>query len=161
MTLDTPDGYSRAFYSSYVNLLLSIFHMACRDLSELRHLVSLFFFASLPLCFSNATNTPWIYGVWQSSTSSGTITFVSRGNNCMKNIKWLSLPSLIIVTCFRSIVVGSVKHLKACVWILRFAKKQSINLRTLKYPCKSHTATNDKGKEKIQPDLRGDLPSHC
>ncbi|XP_071817160.1 origin recognition complex subunit 5-like [Apostichopus japonicus] len=38
MTLDAPKEYSVAFYSSYVNLLLSIFHMACRDLSELRHL---------------------------------------------------------------------------------------------------------------------------
>ncbi|XP_033646773.1 origin recognition complex subunit 5-like [Asterias rubens] len=40
---DTPEGYSADFYSSYVNLLMSIFYMVCRDLNEIRHLAQLNF----------------------------------------------------------------------------------------------------------------------
>ncbi|XP_071485936.1 origin recognition complex subunit 5-like [Diadema antillarum] len=40
---DCPQGYEPTFYASYVNLLLSIFYMACRDLNELRHLAKLNF----------------------------------------------------------------------------------------------------------------------
>ncbi|XP_063953065.1 origin recognition complex subunit 5-like isoform X2 [Lytechinus pictus] len=38
-----PAGYRCTFYASYVNLLLSIFYMACRDLNEIRHLAELNF----------------------------------------------------------------------------------------------------------------------
>ncbi|XP_038068907.1 origin recognition complex subunit 5-like isoform X2 [Patiria miniata] len=40
---DCPKGYSAEFYSSYVNLLMSIFYMVCRDLNEIRHLAQLNF----------------------------------------------------------------------------------------------------------------------
>ncbi|XP_022081114.1 origin recognition complex subunit 5-like [Acanthaster planci] len=40
---DCPEGYSVEFYSSYVNLLMSIFYMVCRDLNEIRHLAQLNF----------------------------------------------------------------------------------------------------------------------
>ncbi|XP_053377322.1 origin recognition complex subunit 5-like isoform X2 [Mercenaria mercenaria] len=40
---DCPPEYPEGFYNMYVNLVLSIFHYACRNLKELRHLVSLNF----------------------------------------------------------------------------------------------------------------------
>nr|XP_002740279.1 PREDICTED: origin recognition complex subunit 5-like [Saccoglossus kowalevskii] len=40
---DCPSDYSPSFYISYVNLLMSIFYMVCRDLNELRHLAQLNF----------------------------------------------------------------------------------------------------------------------
>lgn len=40
---DRPAEYPEGFYNIYVNLVLSIFHYACRNLKELRHLVSLNF----------------------------------------------------------------------------------------------------------------------
>ena len=36
---DCPPDYPEEFYSSYANLLMSVFYMACRDLNEIRHLV--------------------------------------------------------------------------------------------------------------------------
>ena len=43
MSLDHPDEYPESLYRNYLNLLLSVFHVACRDLSELRHLVRDFY----------------------------------------------------------------------------------------------------------------------
>ncbi|XP_071960381.1 origin recognition complex subunit 5-like [Antedon mediterranea] len=40
---DCPPGYSADFYSSYANLLMSVFYIACRDLNEIRHLAFLNF----------------------------------------------------------------------------------------------------------------------
>ncbi|XP_030853310.1 origin recognition complex subunit 5-like [Strongylocentrotus purpuratus] len=40
---DPPAGFKCTFYASYLNLLLSIFYMACRDLNEIRHLAQLNF----------------------------------------------------------------------------------------------------------------------
>ena len=37
---DCPEEYPKEFYSAYCQLLLSIFYAVCRDLKELRHLVS-------------------------------------------------------------------------------------------------------------------------
>lgn len=39
LCLDCPYEYSKEFYRNYLNLLLSIFYHACRNLSEIRHLV--------------------------------------------------------------------------------------------------------------------------
>ena len=39
MSSDTPEGYTVGFYRNYLNVLLSVFHFACRSLRELRHLV--------------------------------------------------------------------------------------------------------------------------
>ncbi len=41
MSLGCPDGYTKDFFASYCRLLISVFHLACRDLNELRHLVSI------------------------------------------------------------------------------------------------------------------------
>ena len=43
MTLDCPQEYPVDFYRNYLNLLLSVFHIACRSLNELRHLALLNF----------------------------------------------------------------------------------------------------------------------
>ena len=40
MSQDCPDGYTNDFYGTYCRLVVSVFYLACRDLSELRHLVS-------------------------------------------------------------------------------------------------------------------------
>ncbi|KAJ8046876.1 Origin recognition complex subunit 5 [Holothuria leucospilota] len=65
MTLDTPEGFSKAFYSSYVNLLLSVFHMACRDLSELRHLALINFPKYIqPIEKGEATQTD-VHKLWR------------------------------------------------------------------------------------------------
>ncbi|XP_033103413.1 origin recognition complex subunit 5-like isoform X3 [Anneissia japonica] len=40
---DCPPGYTCEFYSSYANLLMSVFYIACRDLNEIRHLALLNF----------------------------------------------------------------------------------------------------------------------
>ncbi|XP_070558277.1 origin recognition complex subunit 5-like [Ptychodera flava] len=40
---DCPEGYPADFYLSYVNLLMSVFYMVCRDLREIRHLAQLNF----------------------------------------------------------------------------------------------------------------------
>ncbi|XP_029472133.1 origin recognition complex subunit 5 isoform X2 [Rhinatrema bivittatum] len=40
---DHPAEYSDDFYTSYINILLSIFYTVCRDLKELRHLAALNF----------------------------------------------------------------------------------------------------------------------
>ncbi|XP_052779192.1 origin recognition complex subunit 5-like [Mya arenaria] len=40
---EVPEGYPEGFYNMYVNLVLSIFHYACRNLKELKHLVILNF----------------------------------------------------------------------------------------------------------------------
>ena len=37
---DAPQSVSPEAYRGYANLLLSVFHVVCRSLSELRHLVS-------------------------------------------------------------------------------------------------------------------------
>lgn len=42
-----PAEYSLDFYQMYLNLVLSVFHMVCRNLSELQHLVSLILNESL------------------------------------------------------------------------------------------------------------------
>ena len=39
MSLDTPEEYTVGFYKNYLNVLLGVFHFACRSLRELRHLV--------------------------------------------------------------------------------------------------------------------------
>lgn len=39
MSLDAPKSISTDAYRNYANLLLSVFHVVCRSLSELRHLV--------------------------------------------------------------------------------------------------------------------------
>lgn len=41
LTEDRPEGCEADFYSMYLNLLLSVFHMVCRDLREIRYLASL------------------------------------------------------------------------------------------------------------------------
>ncbi|XP_030072882.1 origin recognition complex subunit 5 [Microcaecilia unicolor] len=43
LSYDHPPEYSDDFYSSYINILLSIFYTVCRDLKELRHLAALNF----------------------------------------------------------------------------------------------------------------------
>lgn len=43
MSEDCPSEYPADFYNLYVNLVLSIFYYACRNLKELRHLVSINF----------------------------------------------------------------------------------------------------------------------
>lgn len=43
LCIDCPAEYSREFYASYINLLLSVFFYVCRDLKEIRHLASLNF----------------------------------------------------------------------------------------------------------------------
>ena len=40
MLLDCPDDCEAA-YSNYISLFLSVFYYVCRDLKELRHMVSL------------------------------------------------------------------------------------------------------------------------
>ena len=40
MSHDCPTEYPEGFYNLYVSLVLSIFYYACRNLKELRHLVS-------------------------------------------------------------------------------------------------------------------------
>ena len=40
MSGDCPTEYPEGFYNVYVSLVLSIFYYACRNLKELRHLVS-------------------------------------------------------------------------------------------------------------------------
>ena len=40
MSLDAPEEYAHEFYTGYCQLLLSVFYNACRNLRELRHLVS-------------------------------------------------------------------------------------------------------------------------
>ena len=40
MSLDCPPNYEVPFYKNYCNLLLSVFYLPCRNLRELRHLVS-------------------------------------------------------------------------------------------------------------------------
>ena len=49
MSLDCPKGYTKDFYGSYCRLLISVFHLVCRDLNELRHLVSVlnFFYSNI------------------------------------------------------------------------------------------------------------------
>lgn len=37
---DHPPEYSADFYAAYINILLGVFYTVCRDLKELRHLVS-------------------------------------------------------------------------------------------------------------------------
>ncbi|XP_060574929.1 origin recognition complex subunit 5-like, partial [Ruditapes philippinarum] len=43
LCLDCPEDYPIGFYNMYVNLVLSIFHYACTNLKELKHLVLLNF----------------------------------------------------------------------------------------------------------------------
>ncbi|ESO91435.1 hypothetical protein LOTGIDRAFT_209785 [Lottia gigantea] len=43
MSLDCPTDYDVDFYSNFTNLVLSVFHLVCRDLKELRHLTMLNF----------------------------------------------------------------------------------------------------------------------
>ncbi|NXQ10262.1 ORC5 protein, partial [Peucedramus taeniatus] len=38
-----PPDYSADFYAAYINILLGVFYMVCRDLKELRHLAALNF----------------------------------------------------------------------------------------------------------------------
>lgn len=38
-----PKGYSAEFYQMYLNLVLSVFHIVCRNLSELQHLAAINF----------------------------------------------------------------------------------------------------------------------
>ena len=40
MCLDAPAEHPKEFYTGYCQLLLSVFYNVCRDLKELRHLVS-------------------------------------------------------------------------------------------------------------------------
>ena len=40
MCLDAPAEHPKEFYNSYCQLLLSVFYNVCRDLKELKHLVS-------------------------------------------------------------------------------------------------------------------------
>lgn len=40
MMLDCPGGWSTETYGNYVSLFLSVFYQICRDLRELRHMVS-------------------------------------------------------------------------------------------------------------------------
>ena len=39
LCLDQPPDYEETVYKTYLSLLLSVFHTACRNLTELRHLV--------------------------------------------------------------------------------------------------------------------------
>nr|XP_033814361.1 origin recognition complex subunit 5 isoform X2 [Geotrypetes seraphini] len=43
LSCDHPPKYSDDFYSSYINILLGVFYIVCRDLKELRHLAALNF----------------------------------------------------------------------------------------------------------------------
>ncbi|XP_005089925.1 origin recognition complex subunit 5 [Aplysia californica] len=43
MCLDSPSTCDKELYSMYINIVLSVFHMVCRDLRELRHLAKLNF----------------------------------------------------------------------------------------------------------------------
>ena len=40
MMLDCPADHPKEFYTAYCQLLLSVFYSVCRDLNELRHMVS-------------------------------------------------------------------------------------------------------------------------
>lgn len=40
LSLDRHPSYSPEFYSSYINILLGVFYSVCRDLREMRHLVT-------------------------------------------------------------------------------------------------------------------------
>lgn len=40
LSRDKHPSYSAEFYSSYITILLGVFYSVCRDLRELRHLVS-------------------------------------------------------------------------------------------------------------------------
>ncbi|KAL4226958.1 Origin recognition complex subunit 5 [Mactra antiquata] len=56
LCMDCPEDYTLGFYNIYVNLVLSIFHFACRNLNELRHLVLLNFKTyTLPITSGEAT----------------------------------------------------------------------------------------------------------
>lgn len=58
LMLDKPDDYADEFYSMYINLLLSVFHMVCRDLKELQHLARINFPKySEPVKLGEATET--------------------------------------------------------------------------------------------------------
>ena len=37
---DCPEEFPGDFYRNYLHLLLSVFHLVCRDVRELRHLVN-------------------------------------------------------------------------------------------------------------------------
>eukprot|EP00058_Branchiostoma_floridae_P011778 XP_002597266.1 hypothetical protein BRAFLDRAFT_260887 [Branchiostoma floridae] len=43
LSSDCPTGYTKDFYMSYINIVLSVFYMACRNLNEIRHLALLNF----------------------------------------------------------------------------------------------------------------------
>ncbi|XP_041346768.1 origin recognition complex subunit 5-like [Gigantopelta aegis] len=43
MSLDCPVKYRKDFFMNYVSLVLSVFHLVCRDLQELRHIALLNF----------------------------------------------------------------------------------------------------------------------
>ncbi|KAF4793913.1 Origin recognition complex subunit 5 [Turdus rufiventris] len=43
LTQNHPPEYSADFYAAYINILLGVFYMVCRDLKELRHLAALNF----------------------------------------------------------------------------------------------------------------------
>uniref|UniRef100_A0A4W3IPU1 Origin recognition complex subunit 5 n=1 Tax=Callorhinchus milii TaxID=7868 RepID=A0A4W3IPU1_CALMI len=43
LTHDHPKEFCADFYTSYINILLGVFYMVCRDLKELRHLAALNF----------------------------------------------------------------------------------------------------------------------
>ena len=40
LSLDSPVGYTASFYCTFVSHVWNVLHKVCRDLSELRHLVS-------------------------------------------------------------------------------------------------------------------------
>ena len=56
MSQDCPDGYTKDFYVTYCRLVVSVFYLACRDLSELRHLVSEPFYLRLRLSLLVSTS---------------------------------------------------------------------------------------------------------
>ncbi|GFO28827.1 origin recognition complex subunit 5 [Plakobranchus ocellatus] len=43
MSVDAPPDVDRELYAMYINMVLSVFHMVCRDLRELRHIARLNF----------------------------------------------------------------------------------------------------------------------
>ncbi|NXX24572.1 ORC5 protein, partial [Nicator chloris] len=43
LSQNRPPEYSADFYAAYINILLGVFYMVCRDLKELRHLAALNF----------------------------------------------------------------------------------------------------------------------
>lgn len=45
-----PEKYSKEFFKNYINLVLSVFYVATKDLPELKHQVCIFFYSVYVYC---------------------------------------------------------------------------------------------------------------